>query len=58
VGLSYDTLRGLIYYLETATNIDSPDWAVLQTNLGDGSRHFFTNSIEGAIERYFRLRAQ
>ena len=58
MSFSYDSAVGRTYYLETSTNLDSIGWTVMQTNLNDGSRHFFTNSTIGAPHRYFRLRAE
>ena len=58
IAFSYATDIGRTYYLEAATNLDRMDWMVLQLDLGDGSRRFFTNSTTAPAQQYFRLRVQ
>jgi hypothetical protein len=55
---SWDALSGQTYFLETATHLNSVDWAALQTNAGAGSRLSFTNASQAAQQRYFRLRVE
>ena len=58
MAFSYNTLVGQTYFVETATNLAVPNWIALQTNLGDGTLHSFTNSTAEDTQRYFRLRTE
>ena len=58
IAFSYATLAGQIYFVEAATDLAVPNWTTLQTNLGDGSLHSFTNSTAENTQCYFRLRTE
>jgi len=58
VAFSYSSLGSHTYFVEVATNLESTLWITMQTNVGDGSRMFFTNSIMSNRQQFFRIRAQ
>jgi hypothetical protein len=58
MAFSCTTTSGQTYFLETRTDLRATDWIVQQTNAGDGSIIWFTNSTMESKERYFRLRTQ
>jgi hypothetical protein len=58
LAFSYDRLTGQTYFIETTTNLASPAWITVQTNVGDETRASFTNSTLESDERYFRLGTQ
>jgi len=58
VCFSYGTVVSQTYFVETATNFAAPNWTALQTNLGDGTVHSFTNTSAVDAQRYFRLRTE
>jgi Trypsin-like peptidase domain len=58
MAFSCTTTSGQTYFLETRTDLRATDWTVQQTNAGDGSIIWFTNSTMESKERYFRLRTQ
>ena len=58
MGFAYITASGQTYFLETRIDLSATGWTVLQTNAGDGSIIWFTNSTMESKERYFRLRTQ
>jgi hypothetical protein len=58
MAFSFDSLLGRSYVIETATNLLTADWTVLQNNAGDGARQSFTNSSTGFGEQFFRVRTQ
>lgn len=56
---SFNTIAGVTYITESrgGTGTNFP-WQPLQTNAGTGSKRSVTNSLSGATNRFFRVKAQ
>jgi len=52
MGFAYITASGQTYFLKPELILSATGWTVLQTNAGDGSIIWFTNSTMESKERY------
>jgi hypothetical protein len=56
LAFAYDAMPAQHYIVQTAPALGGSNWTALQTNVGTGSRVWYTNTSGGPNQRHFRLR--
>lgn len=56
VRFSMQTERGVTCHVEYTESLTSPNWKVLQSIVGDGSKMTVTDSLTNAPQRFYRVR--
>jgi hypothetical protein len=58
IGFSFATVPGTRYTVEQSPRLTDPEWTVVETRTGDGSRFQFTRPRAGTGGVFFRVRAE
>jgi hypothetical protein len=57
ISFSVSTVPGVTYTIECSESLTVPNWRVLQIMIGDGSTMSFSDPLQNAPQRFYRIRA-